>query len=142
MADEIGIVQWFSETNIQAALLAPAFTYVGYLCINSRAKKIYLSDLIQEIETSAFEHWCSPGSDPNNHLRAIRIQSKLKTLGWRINQRNKNISDAFREYREAITGGSFADPNRTFVPFEDSIIELITTKARELRRVLKIKKDH
>ncbi len=133
---------WISEINIQAAISGPLLSYLGYLWLNTKSKKIYLSDLIQEIETLAFEHWCSPGNDNNNHMRAIRIQTKLKMLGWRVNKRDKKVSDALREYRETITGGSFAEPDRHLITFEDPLIELIGTKARELRRALKIKKDH
>ncbi len=136
------MIEWLTEINIQAALSGPILSYIGYLWISSKAKKIYLSDLIQEIETLAFEHWCSHGSDTNNHMRAIRIQSKLKTLSWRINQSNKTISKAFGEYREIITGDNFTDPDRHLILFEDDKIELIGTKARELRRILDIKKDH
>lgn len=136
------MLDWLSETNIQAALLGPILSYLGYLWLSSKSKKIYLSDLIQEIETLAFEHWCSPGTDTNNHMRAIRIQTKLKMLGWRVNKKDKKVSDALREYRETVTGGSFAEPDRHLIPFEDPLIELIGTKARELRRALKIKKEH
>ncbi len=146
MADEFSVFGWLKETNIQAAIIGPLISSLigggAFLWHQSNSKKSNLSDLIQEIEELAIEHWCSPSADSNNHFRAIKILSKIKTLGWRINQKKEKNKSALIEYRQAITSEGFDDPNRDFVAFENPRILLIGSKAKNLRKTLGIKKHH
>lgn len=138
--------KWLSETNIQAAVIGPVATgllgIIPYALHKREKKKINIAELIQEIEELATEHWCSAGSDSDNHFRAIKIYSRLKKLGWKIDQNKEKNKSALIAYRQAVTSSPFDDPTRVLVLFEDPRIVLISDKAKELRKALGIKRGH
>ncbi|MCK6417384.1 MAG: hypothetical protein L6Q57_00375 [Alphaproteobacteria bacterium] len=143
---EPSLLTWLSETNIQAAIIGPivsmAISVAAYKIQQNNSIKVCLANLIQEIEDLATEHWCSPSSDTNNHFRANKILSKLKTLGWKINQDTDKKKNAMISYRQAVTDHDFDDPHRQFVLFDSPRIILISEKAKNLRKALGIKKHH
>lgn len=134
--------EWICQINIQAALTGPLLTLIAYSYKQGIQQKIYIGNLIQEIEELACEHWCGTGADTNNRSRATKINSKLQTLSWKINQDSKNIRDAFIEYRQAITSDPFEEPTRPSIDFDDTRILLISLKAKQLRKISGIKKHH
>lgn len=136
------LYQWVKETNIQSALIGAGLAWIASLYNKSQQNKSKLSELIQEIESLSIEHWCSSPTDTNNHFRAIKIQSKLQTLSWRVGGSNYEVRLAIIGYRKAITNDDFGETNRQFVIFESSRVQLIQERARELRQKLGLKKYH
>ena len=73
--------KWLYKTNIQAAVIGPVATgllgIIPYALHKREKKKINIAELIQEIEELATEHWCSAGSDSDNHFRAAHSSQML-----------------------------------------------------------------
>ena len=139
-------IDWFAGTNVQSAIIGPTVSgFLGacaYAFHQRKSNKVVLSELIQEIERLAVEHWCSLPSDTNNRARCIEIQHKFKTLAWRADQNREYKKNALKGYRQAVTGGDFEDPNRPVYIYSSQEIKLICQRARRLRKDLKIKKHH
>lgn len=137
---------WLSGTNIQAAVIGPIITsviaYIAFFVRDGQARKCKLAGLVQEIEELGIEHWCSAGSDTNNHHRCIKIQNKIQTFSWRIDQKSEENKKALIALRQSITSGDFDAVNRPAFPFEDPRILLINEKAKAMRKALGIKKHH
>ena len=133
---------WICQANVQSVVISSLLGYLIHLYRETNKNKTDTGNLIQEIEGLAFEHWCSNASDINNHMRCVKIYSRLKTLSWKINQNKEANRTALLEYRKAVTSDPFDDPNRTLILFENPRIDLISSKAKELRKALGIKKEH
>ena len=126
-------IDWISKTNFQASIISAfvsaGFSWGAYYLSSKEAKKKQQAVLIEEIVGLAETHWCSSAADSNNHHRAIEIQKKIKTLGWRINIENdESIENAYIAFRQSITDGNFAETNREPLLFEDTRIVLINRK--------------
>ena len=91
------IINWFAETNVQAAIIGPflsaILTAITYCFSQNTQKKITISNLIQDIERLSTEHWCSPASDEINRARCIEILHKFKTLGWKMDQKKDLLTN-------------------------------------------------
>lgn len=140
------VVNWLAETNMQAAVIGSVVSSIfgvgAYVFHQKKLNKIVLSELIQEIERLAIEHWCSLPSDTNNRARCTEIQHKFSTLAWRMDQNKEYKKNALVEYRISVTGGEFDDPNRQILNYTSSGISEISESAKKLRKSLKIKKHH
>ncbi len=146
MTDETTIWTWIGETNIQAALIGPLISSliggIAYWFHNENAKKIALASLIQDIERLAMHHWCSDPNDNTGRIRCLDLQNLMQTLSWKINKKCISQKDALIEYRQAVTGGEFSESNKPILSHNSPRIILISEKAKNLRKVLGIKKHH
>jgi hypothetical protein len=138
------VLDWFKETNIQAAIISPIISAIiavtAFMVQDQWRKKTVLADLIQEVEALAIEHWCV-GKKSDHRFRTVNLQNKLQTLSWRIG-RSKGAQEAMIELRQTITGGDFDNPNKGNLNYNDSHVTLMKEKCRRLRKALKLKKYH
>lgn len=140
------ILDWIKETNIQAAVIGPIISSIiggfAFVVHEKNTRKIALSKLIQETESLAIDHWCSEANDNENRRRANKILYNIKTLGWKIDQKNQNIKDAIIGFRQSITSGDFGETSRQSISFDNTRITLISEKTKNLRKTLNLKKHH
>lgn len=148
LSDEFSILGWFSEINIQAAVIWPVVygVIVAFTRVSDRkeSEKATLCNLIQEIEDLAVEHWGSNPAGAKNDYRALKIQHKFGILARVINRSKKQYRAAENvliEYRKAATDGDFESTDRRAVPFRDSRISLIITTAESLRETLGVQRS-
>lgn len=140
---------WLNATNLQAAVITIAtyvlIKFVPYLFRENKLLKASQSNLIQDIEDLAVDHWCSHGTDANNHSRTLKILQKFRHLARMIDQKKERTRFALIEYRKSVTnddGDDFISKDRKAVPYKDARIDLILTKAKDLRKILNIKEQY
>lgn len=136
------IFSWILKINIQASVVGLGASFIAYKYNSVQNSKKQQSQLIQKIQRLATEHWCSSGSDTNNHFRAIEIQQTLQMLSWKIDQSDEKIKQSFIDLRQAVTRDNFAETDRNPILFDDPHIELINRLTKDLRKNLKLKKEH
>ena len=119
-------------------------TIAVFVCNQRKLKKEKLSKCIQEIEDLSAQHWCGVNVS-DNHYRGNDIQQKLHALKGKIDMSKQSIRDAYKEYRQTITGDNFDNPNdessivsTLSSPDKNPRVLLIREKSKNLRKSLKI----